>query len=94
MVPVVSGVAGSIVALILIGAVVGGALAVGAPIAAIPIAAAILVVWGGARVATKRERIGIGEEDVRGEAIEFDERDRQTLTPSARPAGDRPRTAS
>lgn len=78
-----SGIAGTILALVLLGAVVGGALAIGAPIAAIPIAAAILVVWGGARLATRRGRAGIGDEDVRGERIEFDERDRQTLTPPA-----------
>ena len=94
MVRVVSGLAGAILALILMGAVVGGSLAIGAPILAIPIAAAILVVWGGARLATKRERIGIGEVDVRDAVIEFDERDRQTLTASPARAGERPGTVS
>ena len=79
-----SGFAGTILALILIGAVVGAGLAIGAPILAIPIAAAILVIWGGARLATRRGRAGgVGDEIARDEAIEFDERDRQTLTPSA-----------
>jgi hypothetical protein len=79
-----SGVAGTILALILIGLVVAGAVGIGAPILAIPIAAAILAVWGGARLATKRERAGgIGEPLALDENIEFDERDRQTLTPSA-----------
>ena len=41
----------------------------------------ILVLWGGARLAVRRERPGIGEEDVRGDPVEFDERDRRTLTP-------------
>ena len=67
--------------LVLVAAVVGGALAVGAPVFAIPIVFVILVLWGGARLATRRERPGIGEEDVRGERVEFDERDRRTLTP-------------
>ena len=67
--------------LILVGAVVGGSLAVGAPVLAIPIVFVILVLWGGARLAVRRERPGIGEEDVRGERVEFDERDRRTLTP-------------
>ena len=67
--------------LVLVAAVVGGALAVGAPVFAIPIVFLILVLWGGARLATRRERPGIGEEDVRGERVEFDERDRRTLTP-------------
>jgi len=85
-----SGVAGTIIALILIGLVVGGAVGIGAPILAIPIAAAILAVWAGARIAIKRERAGgIGEELALDEDIEFDERDRQTLTPSAPPAGER-----
>ena len=78
-----SGFAGTILALILIGAVVGTGLAIGAPILAIPIAAAILAIWGGARVAARRGRGGIGEEIPRDEEIEFDERDRQTLTSSA-----------
>jgi len=87
----VSGIAGTILALVLIGAVVGAGLAIGAPILAIPIALAILVLWGGARLATKRDRAGIGDEDVRGEGIEFDARDRQTLTPSAPTAPERGR---
>ena len=66
--------------LVLIAAVVGGSLVVGAPVFAIPIVFLILVVWAGARMATRRGRPGIGEEDVRGERIHFDERDRQTLT--------------
>jgi hypothetical protein len=74
----------------LIAAVVGGSIAVGAPVLAIPIVFAILVVWGGARLAVRRERPGIGEEDVSGDEIRFDERDRETLsqteqTPPARP---------
>lgn len=67
--------------MILIAAVVGGSLAIGAPVLAIPIVLVILVLWGGARLAVRRERPGIGEEDVRGEGVEFDERDRRTLTP-------------
>jgi hypothetical protein len=76
--------------LLLIAAVVGGSLAIGAPVFAIPIVFAILVLWGGARLAARRGRPGIGEEDVRGDGIEFDDRDRQTLTPaSATPRGRR-----
>ncbi|TMK61439.1 MAG: hypothetical protein E6G53_16425 [Actinobacteria bacterium] len=71
----------AVLLLVLVAAVVGGALAVGAPVFAIPIVFVILVLWGGARLATRRERPGIGEEDVRGERVEFDERDRRTLTP-------------
>ena len=71
----------AVLLLVLVAAVVGGALAVGAPVFAIPIVFLILVLWGGARLATRRERPGIGEEDVRGERVEFDERDRRTLTP-------------
>ena len=70
-----------VLVVVLIAAVIGGSLMMGAPVFAIPIVFAILVVWGGARLAVRRERPGIGEEDVRGEGIEFDERDRQTLTP-------------
>jgi uncharacterized membrane protein len=77
------GFAVAVLVLVLIAAVIGGSLLLGAPVFAIPIVFAILVVWGGARVATHRGRPGIGEEDVRGEKIEFDERDRQTLTPPA-----------
>jgi hypothetical protein len=74
--------------LTLIAAVIGGSLLLGAPVFAIPVVFAILVVWGGARVATRRGSHGIGEEDASGEKIEFDERDRQTLTPSqATPPG-------
>jgi uncharacterized membrane protein len=72
-----------VLVLTLIAAVIGGSLVLGAPVFAIPIVFAILVVWGGARVATHRGRPGIGEEDVSGEEIEFDERDRRTLTPPA-----------
>jgi membrane protein implicated in regulation of membrane protease activity len=75
------GFAVGVLVLVLIAAVVGASLAVGAPVFAIPIVFAILVVWGGARLASRRDRPGIGEEDVRGERIEFDERDRRTLTP-------------
>jgi membrane protein implicated in regulation of membrane protease activity len=75
------GFAAGVLMLVLIAAVVGGSLVVGAPVFAIPIVFLILVVWAGARMATRRGRPGIGEEDVRGERIEFDERDRQTLTP-------------
>ena len=67
--------------LILIAAVIGGSVVIGAPVFAIPIVFLILVVWGGARMASHRGRPGIGEEDVSGEPIEFDERDRETLTP-------------
>jgi len=76
------GIAITMLVVVLIAAVIGGSLLLGAPVFAIPIVFAILVVWGGARVATHRGRPGIGEEDVRGEPIEFDDRDRQTLTPS------------
>jgi hypothetical protein len=72
----------------LIAAVIGGSIVIGAPVFAIPIVFAILVVWGGARMASHRGRPGIGEDDMSGEGIEFDERDRQTLTPSeATPPG-------
>ena len=78
----------AVLILVLIAAVIGGSLVVGAPVFAIPIVFAILVVWGGARLATRRESPGIGDEDVSGEGIEFDDRDRQTLTPSeATPPG-------
>ena len=78
----------SALVLVLIAAVIGGSLVIGAPVFAIPIVFLILVIWGGARLATRRESPGIGEEDVRGEQIEFDERDRRTLTPSdATPPG-------
>jgi hypothetical protein len=75
------GFAAGVLVLVLIAAVVGGSLVVGAPVFAVPIVFLILVVWAGARMATRRGRLGIGEEDVRGDRIEFDERDRQTLTP-------------
>jgi uncharacterized membrane protein len=68
--------------LVLIAAVIGGSLVIGAPVFAIPIVFVILVVWGGARLAVRKESPGAGEEDVLGEEIEFDERDRRTLTPS------------
>ena len=74
------GVAITVLVLVLIAAVIGGSLALGAPVFAIPVVFLILVVWGGARLASRRSRPGIGEEDVRGERIEFTERDRQTLT--------------
>jgi hypothetical protein len=77
------GFAVAVLLLTLIAAVIGGSLAIGAPVFAIPIVLAILVVWGGARVATRRDDPGIGDTDVRDEEIEFDERDRQTLTPSS-----------
>jgi uncharacterized membrane protein len=77
--------------LVLIAAVIGGSLAVGAPVFAIPIVFAILVVWGGARLTTRREQPGIGEEDVPDEEIEFDDRDKRTLTTrAATPPGRRP----
>jgi hypothetical protein len=76
------GFAVAVLVLVLIAAVIGGSLVIGAPVFAIPIVFAILVVWGGARMATRRGSPGIGEEDVSGEEIEFDDRDRQTLTPS------------
>ena len=77
------GFAVAILVLVLIAAVLGGSLVIGAPVFAIPIVFAILVVWGGARLASRRGSPGIGDEDVRDEDIEFDERDRQTLTPSS-----------
>jgi hypothetical protein len=76
------GFAVAVLVVTLIAAVIGGSILFGAPVFAIPIVFAILVVWGGARVATRRNGAGIGEEDVSGEKIEFDDRDRQTLTPS------------
>ena len=76
------GFAVAVLVVTLIAAVIGGSILFGAPVFAIPIVFAILVVWGGARVATRRNSAGIGEEDVSGEKIEFDDRDRQTLTPS------------
>ena len=42
--------------LVLIAAVIGGSAAIGAPLVAIPIVIAILVLWGGARLASRRER--------------------------------------
>jgi hypothetical protein len=76
------GFAVAVLVLVLIAAVIGGSLVIGAPVFAIPIVFLILVVWGGARLAARRESPGIGEEDTRAAEIEFDERDRQTLTPS------------
>jgi hypothetical protein len=82
------GIAVAVLVLVLIAAVVGGSLVIGAPVFAIPIVFLILVVWGGARMAARKGSPGIGEEDVSGEDIEFDDRDRQTLTPSeATPPG-------
>jgi hypothetical protein len=82
------GFAVAVLMLVLIAAVIGGSLVIGAPVFAIPVVFAILVVWGGARMATRNERLGIGDEDVRGDGIEFDDRDRRTLTPSeATPPG-------
>ena len=77
------GMAVGVLVVVLIAAAIGGGLVVGAPVFAIPIVFLVLVLWGGARVATRRGRPGIGEEDVRDEPIEFDERDRETLTPPA-----------
>jgi uncharacterized membrane protein len=72
-----------VLVVVLIAAVIGGSLAIGAPVFAIPVVFAILVVWGGARMATRRRSLpDIGEEDARGEEIEYHERDRRTLTPS------------
>lgn len=71
------GIAVSLLVLVLVAAVVGGSIAIGAPLLAIPLVFAILVVWGGARLAARR-----GSEDSDG--IEFTERDRRTLTPSDR----------
>ena len=82
------GIAVVVLVVVLIAAVIGGSLVIGAPVFAIPIVFAILVIWGGARFATRKESPGIGEEEGSGEGIEFDERDRQTLTPSeATPPG-------
>ena len=82
------GFAAAVLVLVLMGAVVGGSLAIGAPVLAIPIVFAILVLWGGARLATRRGSPGIGTEEPSGEKIEFTERDRRTLTPSeATPPG-------
>jgi len=75
------GFATGVLVLVLIAAVIGGSLVIGAPVFAIPIVFLILVIWAGARLAAHRERPGIGDEDVRDEEIEFDERDRRTLTP-------------
>ena len=74
------GVAITMLVVILIAAVIGGSLAIGAPVFAIPIVFLILVIWGGARMASRRDSPGIGDDDVRGEGIEFTDRDRQTLT--------------
>jgi hypothetical protein len=84
------GIAVVVLVLVLIAAVVGGSLVIGAPVFAIPIVFLILVVWGGARMATRTGSPGIGEEDVSGEDIEFDDRDRQTLTPSEATPPQRP----
>ena len=75
------GIAITMLMLVLIAAVIGGSLAIGAPVFAVPIVFLILVVWGGARMASRRGSPGIGDEDVRDESTEFTDRDRQTLTP-------------
>ncbi|HKP90687.1 MAG TPA: hypothetical protein VJT75_12035 [Thermoleophilaceae bacterium] len=75
------GIAITMLVLVLIAAVVGGSLVIGAPVFAIPIIFLILVVWAGARIASHRDRPGIGDEDVPGEGVEFTERDYRTLTP-------------
>jgi hypothetical protein len=75
------GFAAGVLLLLLIAAIVGGSLVIGAPVFAVPIVFLVLVVWAGARMSTRRGRPGIGEEDVRAERIEFDARDRETLTP-------------
>jgi hypothetical protein len=74
------GIAITMLVVVLVAAVIGGSLVIGAPVFAIPIVFLILVVWGGARMASRRHRPGIGEDDVRGEDIEFTERDHRTLT--------------
>jgi hypothetical protein len=74
------GIAITILMVVLIAAVIGGSLVIGAPVFAIPIVFLILVVWAGARMSSRRGRPGIGEEDVRGEGVEFTERDHETLT--------------
>ena len=61
-----SGIAGVILLLIVLGAVVGASVAIEAPVLAVPIVATILVVWGGARLATRRRSAGIGEEAAAG----------------------------
>jgi hypothetical protein len=78
--------------LLVVAAVIGTSLTIGAPWLAVPLVVLILVVWGGARVASAREgrrqTPGIGDEDVTGERIEFTAEDRRTLTPpSAIPPG-------
>jgi hypothetical protein len=74
------GIAITMLVVVLLAAVIGGSLAIGAPVFAIPIVFLILVVWGGARLASHPHRPGIGDEDVSGKDIEFTDRDRQTLT--------------
>jgi hypothetical protein len=83
------GFAAAVLVLVLVAAVIGGSLTIGAPVLAIPIVFLILVLWGGARLATRRGTPGIGTEEPRGEGgIEFTERDRRTLTPTeATPPG-------
>jgi hypothetical protein len=75
--------------LLIVAAVIGTSLTIGAPWMAVPLVFLILVMWGGARLATARGgRPGIGDEDVSGEPVEFTEEDRRTLTPpSAIPPG-------
>ena len=70
-------IAATLLVLALLAAVVGGSIAIDAPLLAIPLVFAILVVWGGARLASRRESDGT-------DGIDFTERDRRTLTPSDR----------
>ena len=85
---------------VIVAAVIGTCLTIGAPWLAVPLVFFILVIWGGARVASARHgrSPGIGDEDVRGEGVEFTEEDRRTLTPeSAKPGrlpADRPEPAA
>jgi hypothetical protein len=95
------GIAISVLMFVVVAAVIGVCLTIGAPWLAIPIVFLVLVVWGGARLASAREghSPGIGDEDVSGERIEFTEEDRRTLTPAsakpgARGGGDRPEPAA
>jgi hypothetical protein len=74
------GIAITVLVVVLVAGVIGGSLAIGAPVFAIPIVFLILVVWAGARMAAHRDRPGIGDEDVRGEHVEFTDRDYKTLT--------------
>jgi uncharacterized membrane protein len=71
------GIAVGLLVLALVAAVVGGSVAIGAPLLAIPLVFAILVVWGGARLASRRASDGT-------DGIDLTERDRRTLTSSDR----------